>query len=226
MPEGTLARLFQDLVKNKDRYLGSKKGCDFEDRIEAELAGNHLGYTRIRPGDVDENKFSDLKREILQKCGAQVPRNPFLEYKKAFFREPYNSQSYPDFLILDGNKAFSVEVKFNKKGHKPMWNGGLPRPNGIYVLGSYERRDITFFVGECILELDEVMKLHDFFEKLRKLSDQFNYEKMSEQRYGFCVDIRNTFAQSRKNNNQAFLNFFDNPSRQTLELHTVDYLHR
>ena len=137
---GSLIDLFLDLRKNKTLYLNSAEGGQFEDRINAKLY--KLGFSRIVREDIEEEGFKLLKELVLEKETDHNITNPFTYFSKQFIAQPYGSQNYPDFLILDGERVVSIEVKFSKgKQGKPVWNSGLPRPNGIYIFGAYRRND-------------------------------------------------------------------------------------
>ncbi len=218
-----LAELFRDLKNNKTNYLGSREGSEFEDRINAKL--HTLGYSRLIRTDITEKGFALLKKLVLDKETNHVPQNPFsVKFHRHFFHQPYGPQEYPDFLILDGDGVVSIETKYSKnKQGKPMWNSGLPRPNGIYVFGSYGRKDITFFRGADVVPKEDVRKLRDFFDKgLSEYQQRFNSDEMKEQAYGFSVYIRRAFDQNKKYNPDAVVDFFENPWRAELEDAVID----
>ncbi len=202
---------------NKDFYLKSAKGAEFEDRINTSL--HNIGYSRLIKDDLEDDLFTILKIEVIDKETEVSISNPFVHYKHHFITQPFGSQQYPDFLIFDNNQIVCIETKFSsvKKTH-PVWNSGLPRPNGIYIFGSYGRKDLTFFRGIDVVSLDEVKRLHDFFDKgLKVYQKQFNDDEMNKQKYGFRVYIRKAYEQSKKHNPHAVTDYFNNPRRLELE---------
>ena len=209
---GRLPQLFQDLLNRKQHYLGSTRGSDFEDRIDAKLY--NLGYSRIIREDIEQNDvFDALKKKILMKT------------EIGFMKKPYGSQEYPDFLVLEGDIAIGIEVKFSSKNNgKPIWNSGLPRPNGIYIFGSYGRIDITFFRGVNIVSVEDAKNLHGFFHQMKEHELEFNTNKMQDQTYGYSAYIRKAFAQSRQYNLSSTLDFFCNPRRLKLEKSVLNIL--
>ncbi len=222
-----LSELFIDLQRNKRHYLGSSKGTDFEDRINSKL--HALGYSRLTKSDIGGDGFVLLRESVLDKETENIPGNPFSsKFNKHFFYQAYGPQNYPDFLILDDYMVVSVEVKFRREsGGKPMWNSGLPRPNGIYVFGSYGRGDITFFRGCDVVSIKEAKRLHDFFDKgLKEYQRRFNSDEMCRQAYGFSVYIRKAFDQNKAHNPQATLDFFNNARREELENAVIQHLPR
>ena len=219
-----LKDLFSDLRRNKRRYLNSAKGGEFEDRIDAKLY--KLGYSRIIKDDIEGDGFKLLKTQVQNKETNHKIRNPLKKFKKHFLTQPYGSQDYPDFLVLDGSRVISIEVKFSRgRQGRPVWNSGLPRPNGIYIYGAYERSDVTFFVGGDVVSKSDVKKLHDFFDKgLKEYQMRFNEDEMGEQEYGFAAYIRKAFEQTKKYNPDAKIDFFSNENRKALEDSVLAFL--
>ncbi len=215
-----LAELFEELRGKPGDFLQAAKGGDFEERIKVKL--DRIGYNRIQPQDLDDGERKALKGGVEMDSLAFA--NP-ASYRKHYLKEPYGSQQYPDFLVLDGDRVVLIEVKFSKKrqGH-PMWNGGLPRQGGLYIFAAYERRDAPFFLGRDVVLPEEASKLHEFFKKLTVLQEAFNQELMTGQRYGFCVYSRKAFDQRKKHNPDAVLDFFENPDRLNLEDSALTFL--
>ncbi len=222
-----LIGLFIDLRQNKAGYLASIAGKDFEDRIDAKL--HKMGYSRILRHDLDNvggDCFNLIKCAVLERESNDKIGNIYTEFNRHFIHQPFGRQNYPDFLVFSGEWIFAIETKFSAKNQsKPVWNSGLPRPNGIYVFGSMERKDLTFFLGGHILSIADTRKLHDFFDKgLKEYQDRFNAETMNQQKYGFAAYIRKAFEQKKAFNKKAILNFFDNPERAKLESAVIEYL--
>lgn len=131
---------------HKEDYLGGREGKHFEDRIGAKL--KKLGYGRLVKNDIEEQGFLPLKEEILKKEQQHDIKNPFSQFRKDYIMQPYGTQNYPDFIVLDNDRVVSIEVKFSDGAQKrPVWNSGLPRPNGIYVFGARKQKDLTFLEG-------------------------------------------------------------------------------
>ncbi|MCG9126461.1 type II restriction endonuclease [Candidatus Poribacteria bacterium] len=212
-----LSNLFIEMRSNKDTYLKSSKGAEFEDRINISL--HNIGYSRLIKDDLEDDLFTILKSEVIDKETDVSISNPFVQYKHHFITQPFGSQQYPDFLIFDKTRIVCIETKFSSRSQRhPVWNSGLPRPNGIYIFGSYGRKDLTFFRGIDVVSLDEAKRLHDFFDKgLKAYQNQFNDDEMNEQKYGFSVYIRKAYEQSKKHNPDAIIDYFNNPIRSELE---------
>ena len=228
---GNLGDLFVDLQKNKGRYLASTKGGDFEDRIDTKL--HQIGFSRVQADDLRDasggrERFKALKEAVLDKGSNDKIVNGFRsEFGRHFIVQPFGSQNYPDFLVFSGATVVGIETKFSATGtSSPVWNSGLPRPNGIYVFGATGRRDLTFFCGGDILSAADARQLHDFFEQLKKHQEKFNKERMSGQPYGFAAYVRKAFEQKRVFNKSAVLDLFSNPKRDDLETAVIQRFHR
>ncbi len=134
-----LPELFEHMRGDREHYLSGFKGSHFEERIAAELT--KLGYVKLIKDDIDESGFVSLKGRVLEKQHPLDLVNPFQQFNRHFMMQPYGTQNYPDFLVLDDRRVINIEVKFSDGGQKrPVWNSGLPRPNGIYVFGQGSKR--------------------------------------------------------------------------------------
>ena len=216
-----LSKLFKSLQNNKQDFLRSEKGADFEDRVSNRL--HNLGYSRVLKSDISKN-LAEIKTSIQAYQGSDALVNP-TEYQSHYVLHPAGKQDYPDFLIMEQDRLISIEVKYSGKSQpKPMWNSGLPRPHGIYIFGSYGCRDITFFMGRDILSPDDVMKLQAFFAKLKKEEHKFNFNNMLGQPYGFEAYSRKAFSQSKQYSPNAITDYFANPNRKKLEENVIAYV--
>lgn len=219
-----LYELFVSMTSEKSLYLGSQKGDEFEDRLNTKL--HQLGFSRLIKDEINTSDFKLLKELVLYKEQDYHIKNPFDCYKNHFIVQPYGTQNYPDFLIVDNKRVISIEVKFSKtKVGKPVWNSGLPRPNGIYVFGSFQKKDLTYFLGRDVVSLSEVQKLHDFFDRgLKEYQNIFNKDEMGNQKYGFQAYIRKAFQQQKNYNRDAIIDFFQNDNRKHLENSVINFL--
>ena len=215
-----LASVFEEIKANPSEFLKASTGRDFEQRIMTAL--DDQAYNRILR--------SNLSREIWERLKAGVESdelafdNPTSRRQHYIF-QPYGSQSYPDFIVLDGTRVVVIEVKFSQstQGH-PVWNGGLPRSGGIYIFGAYGRQDVTFFLGHNVVSPEDARALNKFFDDLKERQEAFNATVMREQPYGFSAYSRKAFDQQKKHNSEATLDFFANPARDELEADTFAFL--
>lgn len=215
-----LANVFETIRKYPAEFVAAGKGTEFEERIEQLIKSE--GYTKR----VDHpEQWREIKKAILLKERAEPIANIY-GHKQEFMVTPNGKQNYPDFLIFEDDYLFCLETKFNKgKTGKPVWNSGLPRPNGIYLLGSFPRRDVTFFLGMDVVTVQQARNLHDFFDKgLKEYQRKRNAWEGKKQKYGFGVYIRKAFDQTKKNNPEAVLDFYENLDRLDLEENVLKLL--
>ena len=224
-----LSRLFKALQKDKQSFLTAAKGGEFEERLKVKL--DEIGFNRITKEDIIKKDiikigFVELKKLVQEAQSPTEIGNP-TNYRRHYLVQPFGSQRYPDFLVFDAEKVVSIESKYSQKSEgKPMWNGGLPRPGGIYIFGAYGRRDVTFFRGCDVVSPSESRKLIKFFNRQRKAQEEFNKQHMQGQKYGFVVYVRKAFEQRLLYNNEAVTNFFTNERRAELERLVIGYTAR
>ena len=220
----SLAKLFFHIKQKPDYYLKSAKGKDFEDRINEGL--NKHGYSPLMSdGDDIDKKSLMIIKEKCQKFDSMESIENLDSHKKHFIKQPCGPQDYPDFWVFCEKSIFSIEVKFSQqKTKKPVWNSGLPRPNGIYIFGSYGMKQITFFRGIDVVGIEEIKKMHCFFEDLKRQANKFNKSELKNQKYGFAVYSRKAYDQKKIDNEDAIIDYFTNPDREKLEQNVINYV--
>lgn len=228
-----MVNIFEDILKNKSNWLQSKTGRDFEDRFEESLRKkNYLSLNK----DNYKGLLDSIKKNILNKRNENFIKNAHndrQELMKAFFRNPYGSQEYPDFLVLTEKFIIPIEIKYSSgKSSCPMWNSNLPKSNGFYIFGSYGNKDVTFFNGEYVLPSNEravllefhknhVKPLEEEFKALIKSqidSGQFTFKR------GFNIYPRCAFEQNKVSNRKAQTNYFIADDRGSVEQDTLKLL--
>ena len=229
-----LNKIFIDIQKNKKEWLKSKKGSDFEDRIEASL--KRYGFNRIDKDDKNiKSILNSIKNSILDKKSNDIIDNIYCERDKSlgncFICQPYGSQDFPDFLIFTNKKIISIEVKYSgSKSSKPMWNSNLPKANAIYIFGSYGREDVTFFLGSDVLPMPEREELINFFDEIKKLENNFRKnlkEKIKNDNAvfnrGFDVWIKRAYQQDKIINNNPEIDYFSHINRIDCENNVIRF---
>lgn len=166
------------------------------------------------------NRYKQHWKRLVEKDVETIENRT--RFKQNYISQPFGTQSYPDVLILDNKIVMCLELK-SSKTTKPVWNSGLPKVNGIYIFGSYVKKDITFFRGCDILNDEDRKRLSRFFEKAMKNAESFNQEYMSSQEFGFRVYARKMYENKRKYNPNAIINFFQNHRRSDLEKQVLEY---
>ncbi|MGM9550944.1 MAG: type II restriction endonuclease [Clostridia bacterium] len=213
---------FDDIHKNKKQITNSNDGKGFEECLRRCLRGVGFDFVGAKEDKVIVDYLKKIKPKVLDTLATAVLDNELAElgpkYTNIYIHQPYGSQQFPDFLVFTKHKIFCLESKYStSNGNKPIWNSNLPKSNTIYIFGCYEKKDITFFVGEDILPQNERVILNKFFsETTTKLMDDFQNElkekfKNSEMSFehGFNVYIRKAFEQSQVINPNANINYFD-----------------
>ena len=200
-------------------YIGGRSGSHFEKQIMAQL--EMLGYY-----ETNFNQLGDDYRtyciELIKSDNRTIKNNT--QFNQNYISQPFGSQRYPDLLILDNATVLCLELKFSKNNTtKPVWNSGLPRAKGLYLFGSYGKKDITFFRGCDILNDENRTQLLGFFENEIRNAEAFNEKYMSNQEFGFAVYPRKAYEQKRKHNPKAIINFFQNHRRYDLERQVLEY---
>lgn len=212
-----MTKVFENIAKRKADYLRAETGEDFEDRFENGLRSED--YSRILKDDISDGDFKFIKNFVVNKQNADFLI--FKKYRKSFIRVPFGSQNYPDFIIFTGRHAIPVEIKYSKKNQtRPIWNSGIPRANGVYIFGSYEKKDITFFLGKDVLNNKRRDALIGFFEEVKKKESDFKkYTKKvlpDTEKRGFMPYIRRAYDQE-KISTDTELNYFAHSQRERLE---------
>lgn len=229
-----LNKIFIDIQNNKKEWLKSKKGSEFEDRIEASLKRN--GFNRLDKNDENiKSIIAYIKKDILDKKSNNIIDNVYYETDRSigncFICQPYGSQDFPDFLIFTNKKIIPIEIKYSSgKSSSPMWNGNLPKANAIYIFGSYGREDVTFFLGYDVLPMSEREALIDFFTEIKKSENNFrkNLKNKVNKGYaifdrGFDVYIRRAYQQDKSINSNAEIDYFSHKNRIKCENNVIKF---
>ena len=198
-------------------YVGWSSNSDFEKQVINQL--ETFGYYETDFNELG-NRYRTHWRELIDSDEGVIENTT--RFKQNYIAQPFGTQSYPDVLILDNKTLLCLELK-SSKGTRPVWNSGLPRANGLYVFGSYVKKDITFFTGRDILNDEDRKRLSGFFENAMKNAESFNQKYMSNQEFGFGVYARKMYQNQQTYNPKAIINFFQNHRRYDLERQVLEY---
>jgi hypothetical protein len=219
-----LKEIFLSIQKNKDDWLGIRQGKHLEDRLEEELRKN--GFIPLRLKLVDKGQWQALKKEILQKGHNELIKNNFLTSTyNTYFRSPYGSQNFPDFLVFTSKFIIPIELKASKRtGSKPMWNSNLPKANCIYIFASFGKDDITFFRGIDVIEEKLSNQLWNFFIEVKKTEKKF-IQDLAQSERGWKPYIRVAFEQAKSLLlPESGLDYFQHPKRKEIESKVLKWL--
>lgn len=166
----------KDIQKEcKQGTLDYIDGEDFEAEIYKRLIKKGYKDKEDEKEDVSIKTFLDEQKDNVLNLN-EIKTNPFKNEEPSFIYQPYGSQSFPDFLIFEGDTVIPLEVKSSTKGgNHPMWNGSLPRSNGLYMFVSKKDNNIkgiTFFKGNLLLSESQYEKLKFYVEDIKKYTNE------------------------------------------------------
>lgn len=235
-----LKDVFTNILKNKNKMLAADKGSDFEAQIEKKLKEENFTseFPMTKTRDLVLKEYlKSIKDTIQAKTGKTLIENTLAkehgnQYKNFYIAQPYGSQDFPDFLVFTDNKIFSIESKFvSGSNGKPVWNGNLPKQDGIYIFGSYTKQDLTFFRGEDILLENERIKIVSIWNETNAVFKEWcdNYlndilEGKVQAKYGFMPYIRQAYQQSETLNDDAILDFFNDTNKSENEQRLIKWI--
>ncbi|MDD1626880.1 MAG: hypothetical protein LUQ26_05305 [Methylococcaceae bacterium] len=127
--------------------------------------------------------------------------------------QPNGSQQWPDLLVIYKGIGLPIEVK-SAKPDKIVWNGGLPRQNGVYIFNCYGESKVTCFLGKHIISLERRQNLL-MLAKVASTLNTSNGEEGEED--GWTYYVRNMY-----NSNRSYV--FNSNIRAMLENDTLAYI--
>lgn len=195
-----LERIKQKSKKIQHLYAADS-GQKFEELFLEEIT--RLGYIKMHKPKFKQdfkNIMKDFKKEVLEmeKDEGLIQNHYFKEITKnrqIVIHQPFGKQKYPDFLLINNSYVLPVEIKYStKNGNKPTWNSGLPRSSGVYLFGSFEKREITFFAGKFIMQPSYRKQLISIFDFAKKQMDEKIIESKIDK--SFTLYLRRMYNQS------------------------------
>lgn len=177
-----------------------------------EISGSYIKF--------DYNEFWENIDKINWEKASNIPNNTII-------CQPFGSQKNPDKLIKYCGRLFAWEDKSNKDG-KPLYNGGLPKRNCLYVFTSKKHNKTTIFRGEDIISNEKRERLLAHFEAHRKLDEKFNNnEKKNEDDFnrGFLFYTRAMYKQECTHLPKGISNdYFLHPQREEIEKKIINWI--
>lgn len=212
-----LINILEDLLNNKNQTYFDK-GYDFEDYFESQLI-------KFNYESLNVNISKELKAKILNCDDVIYNETGLIGYKK----EPFGSQSFPDFLLFEKNNILSLELKTSQKTDKPMWNNSLPRQHGIYIFMAYsdqpERTETLMFLGKDVITQNATNVLKNKMKAIQEAS-KFTKEELAAldfYNYGWDSYVRANYQQSI-HCSSTIPSFVDNPNKNKNNRNVIDYL--
>lgn len=235
-----LVDFLEDVSENRNDFLSAGDGKKCEALFSERLSKYFRDMTSSNDKNIIDFK-EKIKEDVLNKECSNVLDNTLYKnnsdnesYKDFFISQPYGSQNYPDFIVVTEFKVFAVEIKYSaKEAAKPMWNSNLPKMDGIYIFGCKGLKQLTFFKGGDILSSEERKALIEIWDELEKkkkeLVESFK-EKVNNKKYentfGFGPYLRKAYQQTQTFNDNAIINYFDNPNKSSLEKKAIDFVRK
>ena len=206
----------------KAGLLRANDGGEFESRFREHLARHRFG--QVWKDQYPAETHAAVKAYAQGFVSAGPIRNISPRWDRHFMHSPYGSQQYPDFLLFVPGVVIPVETKYlrGRRG-TPMWNGGIPREHGLYVIAAAGAEDLAFFLGGDVVSREDAQTLEQGIQRMGQIVAETN-SAMTHQSYGFQLYYRRTYAQGRQHNPEAILDFLTNAEREELEDRALDYL--
>lgn len=139
-----------------------------------------------------------------------------------YVHQPNGSQNHPDFIVKEGSRQFDIECKTNKKAPFPVYNGGIPKENTIYIFSSGKYDQTTIFLGRDVLLQQKRNLYKEMIEKLNDVLKEYQEKtEWKEDERGFDFYIRNMFTQS---GGFEKTDYFKHKDRQKCEQGVLEYV--
>ena len=170
-----------------------------------------------------KNRFTEGKLKVISKKRKDevLKTNNFPELNEMeFICQPAGNNNSPDFIVVFKNRPYFIECK-SSKGIYPVFNGGMPIEDHIYIFSSCKYNSTTIFYGRDILSESTRKMLNKIKIKIKKISNEFNKELNNDHSNsrGFNYYVRNMFIQQGGNKN---VNYFTHKDRDGCERNVLD----
>jgi hypothetical protein len=210
-----------DILNNfltKKFFQTKMSGTDFEDCFEQELILNGLEKVNF--------SFDREMKKTIMSSDTLIP-NTFNIY--GYVREPFNTQSFPDFIIFDKNYLIPIEIKSSKKSDIPMWNNSYPKQYAIYIFMAYaeklSQKEIVYFMGRDVITKDCSDIFSNRMKEIQKAA-QFSKEELEildKHKYGWNPYVRINYRQ-QIHCPDTCPSFVNNPNKLANNQNVIRYL--
>ena len=154
-------------------------------------------------------KQKNCKEEIksLHKLLTTYKTKNDLGYEDCVIYQPFSSQKFPDYIVVENDFIYQIEVKSNQKNKTQlMWNAG-PK-DGVYIYAN--NYDITYFLGRNIFTEENEENIQQKLDNLKEITKE-EYE--TNERWN--VYFRKTVKEKSHN-------YFTATDRKTLENNVIN----
>lgn len=164
-----------------------------------------------------ESKIKDL---LVEHNFFEVPKGSTLRHGQ-FIYQPNGNNNSPDFIVNDLGKVYSLECKSVKKAAKPVYNGGLPKEDYIYIFCSGKYDQTTIYYGNDVVPPEVREIFNRLIEKLTIVHDEFRQEFINckQNVRGFGYFIRHMYIQAGK---AEKTNYFTHKDRSKCEQNVLN----
>jgi len=152
-----LHSFFEDVLKMK-YCSGSYNFSEHEKEITSLLIKNGFNETSIVL--TTEEKIEMIENNNISRIN-----------NGEFISQPRGKNNSPDFAVKCNNKIYLIECKSVNKGHCPIYNGGLPKDNYIYILSSNKYNETTFFYGKNVVTQEMRILYDEYLSKIYEIEN-------------------------------------------------------
>jgi hypothetical protein len=145
-------------------------------------SGPYFGHEKALENIFKEHGFHEQSNKLLKQWN--IKRNdanwlenlkPYMD-NKTYIKQPFGSQSSPDFIVKSNDNILPIEAKSSKVSF-PQYNSGGVHPDYMYVFSSEQYNETTIYKGSSIMSPD-VRKLIDDYREERRVADKKFNEKL------------------------------------------------
>jgi hypothetical protein len=180
----SLKKFFEEALK-LEYVSGGYQESQHEFAVESLLINN--GFNK-----------SNIKKISRQEKEKALIGQTFLGLKNnEYIYQPTGKNGSPDFIVRFNGKLYFIECKTNSSSTHPVYNGGLPIPEYIYIFTSGKTNKTTIFYGEDVLKEPKRTLYTKLIEEINIILKL--YQAMPEWKNdcrGFDFYIRNMYTQS------------------------------
>jgi len=204
-----LALLNESYVSNKDHAHENFTKDKLKEYGFTEASSSNINFSY--------NEFWENNNTNNWEKASNIPNNTFIS-------QPFGSQKTPDKLIKYNGRLIAWEDK-SAEGAKPVYNGGLPKQNCLYVFTSKKHNATTIFRGKDIISKEKRDCLLAHYEAHKKLDEQFNNQQKNQEdkfKRGFIFYTRAMYTQCCSHldcSNDYFLH----PQREEIEKNVINW---
>jgi hypothetical protein len=136
-----------------------------------------------------------------------------------FIHQPLGSQNHPDFILKWNNKLYCFECK-SCQVERPIYNGGIPHKNSIYIFCSKKYNKTTIYYGDEIGTEQQRELISSLEKEIKNLVKK--YQQLPEWKNdprGLDYYPRNMYIQSGGNSK---IDYFTHKDREKCERRILD----